>query len=137
MGRYRLLKSGSLLSTGEMEETVAPFPADPTTAPHKYEIDWFPTTCSGAVNAFRQTRYRYDGALLNAPSRFSSTHPSNFILNLWSNGDKYFSAGPPTSDVVVTIKKVTAYYDKPNKVDNGACIQQAACTMATACAVTI
>lgn len=32
------------------------------------------------------------------------------ILNNWSNGDPGFTAGPPTADVVMSVKMVTLYY---------------------------
>jgi hypothetical protein len=120
-----------------MAETNAPFPADPTTAFHTYAIGWFPKTCAGQINTPRGTAYRYDGDIMQGPAAYPSIHPSNLIINLWTNSDPYFSAGPPVNDAVVTIKKVTAYYDKPNKIANGACVQQVACTPATACSVNI
>jgi hypothetical protein len=60
------------------------------------------------------------------------------LLNLWTNADPHFSVGPPTTDAVVTIKSIRAWYDQPNKIANGACPTKVAfdCTVAMACAVT-
>lgn len=124
--------------TGAMAETVAKFPADPTTAIHSCAIGWFPVTCAQSqINTPRGTAYRYDGAILAGPNKYPSVHPSSVVANLWTSADKYFSAGPPLQDAVVTIKRITAYYDKPNKLDNGACVKQVDCTPATACSVTL
>jgi hypothetical protein len=120
-----------------MAETSTPFNADPTTAFHTFAIGWFPKTCAGQVNSARGTAYRYDGAIMQGPVKFPSIHPSRLIINLWSNGDVYFSAGPPARDAVVTIKKVTAYYDRPTKIDNGACIVPSGCGAVAPCSVNI
>lgn len=49
-----------------------------------------------------------------------------------------WSAGPPLEDAVLTIRKVTAYFDKPLAIAAGTdVIKDAACSAATACRVTV
>jgi hypothetical protein len=42
-----------------------------------------------------------------------SVNPSNVILNHWTNGDPNFTAGPPTSDVVMKGEQYAVPYARP------------------------
>lgn len=80
---------------------------------------------------------RFDGQLLPSPKKYSSTHASHMIFNHWSNGDAAWSAGPPTADAVMTIKRVVAYYDIPADIVEGSDVVKDTCDRALACKVTI
>ncbi|KAK7048429.1 concanavalin a-like lectin glucanase [Favolaschia claudopus] len=74
-----------------------------------HRIDWLP----GA------TTYSYAGTSGSGASITSSTTisknvpttPSEFILNVWSNGDQRFSKGPPTRDAIATVQSVNLYFN--------------------------
>ena len=106
----------------------------------QYSISWLPSLSCPALNQpGSNTKYRYDGVLLNSPTNGYSKNPSEFYINLWTNADPYFSAGPPTADAVVTIKQIRVWYDTPNKVADGACPTKNTfdCTVAMACPVEV
>lgn len=73
------------------------------TAPGEHRIDWLPS----------QTRYYYNG---NVAAEHTITiqvpnTPSEFILNVWSNGDPGWSRGPPTADAYATVQTVSLYFN--------------------------
>ncbi|KAF8174313.1 hypothetical protein K438DRAFT_1609675, partial [Mycena galopus ATCC 62051] len=37
--------------------------------------------------------------------------PSEFVLNVWSNGDLEWTHGPPTADAVATVHYVHLYFN--------------------------
>jgi len=39
------------------------------------------------------------------------TTPSEFVINIWSNGDPQFSKGPPTADAIATVQYVHLYFN--------------------------
>lgn len=80
---------------------------------------------------------RFDGKLLNAPKLYPSINPSSLVLNHWTSGDPRWSAGPPTQDAVIYVKKVVAYYDKPAKMATGTGVWNDGCSKALACKATI
>jgi hypothetical protein len=80
---------------------------------------------------------RFDGKLLPSPKQYSSTHASSFIINHWSNGEAGWSAGPPTEDATIYIKKVVAYYDKPAAIAEGSDVLKDTCDRARSCKVTV
>ncbi|KAJ9101047.1 hypothetical protein QFC21_003265 [Naganishia friedmannii] len=126
--------------TGVTFRADSPFPADPSQAFHKYSISWLPeSTCPAVDQPGASTKYRHDGNLLNLPTGGYSTHPSRFIITHFTNADPTFSAGPPAHDAVITIKKVRAYFNKPNKLGNGACPTRGGfdCSIQEACPVTV
>ncbi|KAJ9118478.1 hypothetical protein QFC24_006126 [Naganishia onofrii] len=123
--------------TGAKTGAFVPFPAglDPTADFHTYSISWFPSTSSS--NPGRLTEYRFDGELIGTPSKGASINPSNLIINHWTNASPMWSVGPPLEDAVLTIRKVTAYFDKPLAIAAGTdVIKDAACSAANACRVT-
>ncbi|KAJ7302150.1 concanavalin A-like lectin/glucanase domain-containing protein [Mycena albidolilacea] len=74
-----------------------------------HRFDWLPTT----------TTYSYAGTSNSGATVTSSTvistqvpnTPSEFILNVWSNGDPNFSKGPPTADAIATVQYVHLYFN--------------------------
>ncbi|KAJ9118467.1 hypothetical protein QFC24_006115 [Naganishia onofrii] len=114
------------------------FPAgiDPSKAFHTYSIAWYPT--SSDSNEPRRTEMRLDGNIINSPQYFPSVNPSVLIFNHWTNADWRWSAGPPAQDAYMTIKKLTAYYDKPAKMATGTgVLKQGSCSREQACRVTV
>ncbi|KAJ7863021.1 concanavalin A-like lectin/glucanase domain-containing protein, partial [Mycena olivaceomarginata] len=71
-----------------------------------HRFDWLPAA----------TTYSYDGTSDSGNSSSTVTKnvpttPSQFVLNVWSNGDPQFSRGPPTTDAVATLKYVNLYFN--------------------------
>ncbi|KAJ7016650.1 concanavalin A-like lectin/glucanase domain-containing protein [Mycena alexandri] len=73
-----------------------------------HRFDWLPAS----------TVYSYSGSNNGAPITSTTTitknvptTPSEFILNVWSNGDPNFSKGPPTADAIATIHYVHLYFN--------------------------
>ncbi|KAJ7675747.1 concanavalin A-like lectin/glucanase domain-containing protein [Mycena polygramma] len=73
-----------------------------------HRFDWLPS----------QTVYSYAGTNNGASITSSTTitknvptTPSEFILNVWSNGDPQFSKGPPTADAIATVQYVHLYFN--------------------------
>ena len=86
--------------------TIVPFPADPTTSFHNYTIAWLNHT----------TQYYFDDSHLKSPVGYcesepvtgtkfdcgiDSYNPSYLYLNNWSDADPAFTLGPPKTDVVM------------------------------------
>ncbi|KAJ9110939.1 hypothetical protein QFC20_002705 [Naganishia adeliensis] len=114
----------------------SPLASIPRRATINSEIAWYPTT-SGS-NPPRLTEYRFDGKLLtNAPKRYPSVNPSVLVLNHWSNSDPRWSAGPPAQDAIMYVKKIVAYYDKPERKATGTGVLKGTCDRAMACKVTV
>lgn len=82
------------------------FPADPASAFNRYTIAWSQSSSSSPA-----AQYLFnDIPLAKQPTKYASVNPSKVILNNWSNSDPGFTAGPPTEDVVMKVKRVTVYY---------------------------
>lgn len=87
------------------DNTIVPFPADPTTAFHSYTIAWLQ---SG-------TQYLFDGTPLKGPSQFTSVSASSIVVNHWTNGDHGFTQGPPATDAVMQLQRFYGYYAPPGE----------------------
>lgn len=77
---------------------------NPSSGYHEYRFDWSPTRIDfffDGVHAYTFTT--------NIPSA-----PGRLMLNHWSNGDAGWSQGPPTTDAVLTISYVKAYFNSSN-----------------------
>jgi beta-glucanase (GH16 family) len=86
--------------TGNFVKAYLPF--DPTADFHEYRIDYLP----GRVFFYA------DGVTLaemDGPAVPSS--PGHLILQHWSNGNQYWSGGPPTEDASLTVRYVKAYFN--------------------------
>ncbi|KAJ6585061.1 concanavalin A-like lectin/glucanase domain-containing protein [Mycena capillaripes] len=73
-----------------------------------HRFDWLPT----------ETVYSYagtnNGASITSTTTITKnvpTTPSEFVLNVWSNGDPEFSKGPPTADATATVQYVHLYFN--------------------------
>ncbi|KAK7056750.1 hypothetical protein VNI00_002467 [Paramarasmius palmivorus] len=93
-----------------------------------HRIDWLPS----------RTTYSYAGSGLTSSTTISKnvpTTPSEFILNVWSNGDPGFSKGPPQADAIATVQWVHLYFNSTSLSEsafNSACVaagRPAACVV--------
>ncbi|TKA52635.1 hypothetical protein B0A49_12295 [Cryomyces minteri] len=78
-----------------------PLPFSPDKEYHEYRFDWLADRVS----------FYADGQWLADMSASIPNSPGHLVLNHWSNGDKYWSAGPPQSDAVLTVSYVKAYFN--------------------------
>ncbi|KAF9267474.1 concanavalin A-like lectin/glucanase [Marasmius fiardii PR-910] len=82
-----------------------------------HRFDWLPS----------KTTYFYAGSGLTSTNTITKnvpTTPSEFVLNVWSNGDPNWSQGPPTSDAIATVQWVHLYFNStslPEAAFNSAC----------------
>ncbi|KAK4155886.1 beta-glucanase [Chaetomidium leptoderma] len=86
--------------TGNFVKVYLPF--DPSEDFHEYRIDYLP----GRVFFYA------DGVVLaqmDGPAVPSS--PGHLILQHWSNGNKYWSGGPPAEDAALVVMYVKAYFN--------------------------
>ncbi|KIJ32830.1 glycoside hydrolase family 16 protein [Sphaerobolus stellatus SS14] len=67
----------------------------------EHRIDWLPT----------KTMYYFNQTLQTTITKNVPRTPSLVILNVWSNGDPFFSKGPPTQDAIATIQNVHLYFN--------------------------
>ncbi|RDX57385.1 concanavalin A-like lectin/glucanase [Lentinus brumalis] len=80
--------------------TAVPYPADPTTGEHEYTLEW----SASAV------KYYFDGQLVGTLNTNVPSQPSSFLWNSWSGGNVKWTAGPPTQDAILRIKKIDLTY---------------------------
>ncbi|KAG7088477.1 hypothetical protein E1B28_012466 [Marasmius oreades] len=69
-----------------------------------HQIDWLPS----------KTVYSYAGSGLTSTKSITKnvpTTPSEFVLNVWSNGDPNWSRGPPIADAIATVQWVHLYFN--------------------------
>ncbi|KAF7335182.1 Concanavalin A-like lectin/glucanase [Mycena sanguinolenta] len=74
-----------------------------------HRIDWLPSS----------TTYSYSGNTDSGTPISSTTTitknvpttPSEFIINVWSNGDPAWSHGPPTADAIATLHYANLYFN--------------------------
>ncbi|KAI0692981.1 concanavalin A-like lectin/glucanase [Cerioporus squamosus] len=79
---------------------AVPYPADPTEAEHVYTIVW-------TVN---ETKQYFDGKHIGTLDTNVPSAPSYFVWNSWSSGNEKWSAGPPTEDAILRIKRIDLEY---------------------------
>lgn len=94
MAGYDAAKTGNFVNVN--------LPFDPTEDFHEYRIDYLP----GRVFFYA------DGVVLaemDGPAVPSS--PGHLILQHWSNGNKYWSGGPPAEDAALVVRYVKAYFN--------------------------
>ncbi|EPS45391.1 hypothetical protein H072_625 [Dactylellina haptotyla CBS 200.50] len=82
---------------------VLPFDGsyDPTKGYHEYRFDWLQ---SGV-------RYFIDGNSTSPYTKFIPNVPGSILINNWSNGDRYWPAGPPTQNSILSIREVDLYFN--------------------------
>lgn len=89
--------------SGPNTPTFSPLPLDfrPDQAYHEYRIDWTPTSATWFI----------DSRQVFTTNTYIPTHPMALHLNHWSNGNKLWTQGPPTTDAKVTYSYVKAYFN--------------------------
>lgn len=88
------------MSTGNYVKTYLPF--NPTTDFHEYRFDFIPN----------KVLFYADGQLLGQINGSAvPTTAGHLILQHWSNGNPLWSGGPPTTDAVLTVDYVKAYFN--------------------------
>ncbi|KAH6886995.1 concanavalin A-like lectin/glucanase domain-containing protein [Thelonectria olida] len=76
-------------------------PSNPTTTEHEYRLDW----TEGLVQWF------VDGVQVAQTTQDVPSQAGPWLWNNWSNGDKGWSAGPPSQDAVFKVKSIDMYYN--------------------------
>ncbi|KAJ7147034.1 concanavalin A-like lectin/glucanase domain-containing protein [Mycena crocata] len=95
------------LPNGDVDTTAAKnvvVPGADFTTFGVHRFDWHPS----------ETIYSYTGSNNGSTTTVTAhvpTTPSEFVLNVWSNGDSRFSKGPPTSDSIATVQYVHLYFN--------------------------
>lgn len=98
--REAVLAGYDASKTGNFIKAYLPF--DPAEDFHEYRIDYLP----GRVFFYA------DGAVvadMQGPAVPSS--PGHLILQHWSNGNRYWSGGPPGQDAALRVRYVKAYFN--------------------------
>ncbi|OIW34004.1 concanavalin A-like lectin/glucanase [Coniochaeta ligniaria NRRL 30616] len=94
-------------NAGNYIETNLPF--NPTTDFHEYRIDFIP----GKVLFYA------DGQLLGQVNGSAvPTMAGHLVLQHWSNGNPLWSGGPPTTDAVLAVSYVKAYFNSSTEERN-------------------
>ncbi|KAG6009562.1 hypothetical protein E4U43_008701 [Claviceps pusilla] len=75
---------------------------DPTSAFHEYRFDYLPG---------RVIFYADGHVLAEMGGEWVPSSAGHLILQHWSNGNTLWSGGPPSSDAVVLVKSVRAYFN--------------------------
>lgn len=89
-------------AAGTGNYVVANLPFDPTDGFHEYRIDFIP----GNVI------YYADGhQLAKMNTSAVPTSPGHMILTQWSNGNPLWSSGPPSTEALITVSYVKAYFN--------------------------
>lgn len=89
----------ALVPGGQKTYQIVPFTFNPQDAFHEYRIDWTATASTFFIDG-RQV------------ARLTSNVPKEamkYLFNVWSNGDPYWSAGPPTRDSITQIRSIDLY----------------------------
>lgn len=74
---------------------------DPAGAFHEYRFDWSPESVS----------FYADGVLLDNMTQAVPTSPGHLTLSHWSTGNPDWSAGPPTTDAILTVQYLKGYFN--------------------------
>ena len=85
--------------TGTFQIHQLPF--DPSGAFHEYRFDWSPESVS----------FYADGGLLDTMTQAIPTSPGHITLSHWSTGNPDWSAGPPTTDAMLTVEYFKGYFN--------------------------
>lgn len=88
-------------------------PRDPSSAYIEYRFDWLP----GRVDFFA------DNKLVKSMTENIPTAPGRLHISHWSNGNPGWSAGPPSSDAVLTVSYVKAYFNSSDANISAASMQ--------------
>jgi len=106
-------------AAGTSTYQIASLPFVPTADFHEYRFDWFPN----------YVVFYADGQQLQVLNWTYPMEPGHLSVNHWSNGNSYWSQGPPETDAVLTVKYVKAYFNTSdaglNQVFEEECHQKA------------
>lgn len=80
-------------------------PYDPSGAFHEYRFDWSPSSVS----------FFADGVLLDKMAKAVPSSPGHITLSHWSNGNPDWSAGPPTTDAILTVEYMKGYFNSSDQ----------------------
>ncbi|KAJ7894176.1 hypothetical protein B0H14DRAFT_3426945 [Mycena olivaceomarginata] len=101
------------VNTAAAKDVVVPGADFTTFGVHRF--DWLPgnppTLPSTTTYSYAGTN---NGVTITSSTVISTqvpTTPSEFVLNVWSNGDPNFSKGPPTADAIATVQYVHLYFN--------------------------
>lgn len=86
--------------TGNFVKAYLPF--NPTLDFHEYRIDYLPGRVFFYADGVKLAEMGGDAV----PSS-----PGHLILQHWSNGNKFWSGGPPAEDAALTVRYVKAYFN--------------------------
>ena len=79
---------------------------NPTTAFHEYRIDFFET----------HVIFLADGEPLATMNGSAvPSHPGLLLLSHWSNGNPFWSGGPPSEDASIAVSYVKAYFNSSDR----------------------
>ncbi|KAE9579932.1 hypothetical protein CGCF415_v003693 [Colletotrichum fructicola] len=99
--RYLWLSNQAVDGSGLKTTNPVALPANPTTTEHEYRLDWVPG----------KTMFYIDGKLVWTSTKNVPSVAGTWVFNNWADGDKYWSAGPPSQDAVFRIKEIDMYWN--------------------------
>ncbi|TKA71562.1 hypothetical protein B0A49_09702 [Cryomyces minteri] len=79
---------------------------------HEYRFDWTPSKLAYYIDSVWQFDISTSGYVPNGPGFL--------LVNHWSNGNQYWSQGPPTSDAKLTLSYINAYFNSTSSAASGA-----------------
>ncbi|KAF8064210.1 concanavalin A-like lectin/glucanase domain-containing protein [Lyophyllum atratum] len=79
--------------------STVPFTFDPSQGYHEYRIDWAADATTFYIDGVQKARLT-----TNVP-----TQAGPWIWNSWSNGDPFWSNGPPTANSITHIRSIEIY----------------------------
>ncbi|KAK7608512.1 hypothetical protein JOL62DRAFT_580852 [Phyllosticta paracitricarpa] len=84
---------------------VYPLPFRPDDGFHEYRFDWLDDRVS----------FYADGQWLKDMTIDLPNSAGHLVINHWSNGDPMWSAGPPSTDAILTVSYVKAYFNSSDE----------------------
>jgi beta-glucanase (GH16 family) len=91
-------------ASGTSGYTLQELPFRPDQKFHEYRFDWTPD----------RVAFYIDGQFIYDRRGNIPTEGGAVFFNHWSNGDQRWSAGPPTSDTVMTISYMKSFFNSTN-----------------------
>ncbi|KAK5019954.1 hypothetical protein BJ546DRAFT_1059727 [Cryomyces antarcticus] len=96
-------------TTSGFKKLSVPFVA--SAGMHEYRFDWTPTKLAYYIDSVWQFDISTSGYVPNGPGFL--------LVNHWSNGNQYWSQGPPTSDAKLTLGYINAYFNSSSSAASG------------------
>ena len=88
-------------AAGTPDYQIHQLPYQPDEGFHEYRFDWSPDA----------VMFYADGVLLDTMTKSVPTVAGHITLSHWSNGDPNWSAGPPTTDAILTVEYLKGYFN--------------------------